>query len=294
MPGLLYLILFLHDLGKDEGPKGHCERGVEIAIPLLKRLGISEEMHERVLFVIKNHLEMVRFANKFDLEDPESIEVFAKFVEGEQRLRFLYAHTYCDANATAPDLWNAHKEELHTLLFSNTIAVLEGKRAPMDPETIKDSYMDLDIKGISKSELREHLDQVPMRYFSHSGREEVALHVSMLSKFLSNHSKNETAVINWRNDVRRTLTVVDIITQDQVGLFEKITGAISVSGLNILGARAVTRKDGIAIDAFYVEVEKSGFVEDEETRTCCENSIRDFLLGKSSPDAEISELRKKN
>ncbi len=293
VPGLLYLILFLHDLGKDEGPKGHCERGVEIAIPLLKRLGISEEMHDRILFVIRNHLEMVRFANKFDLEDPESIEVFAKFVEGEQRLRFLYAHTYCDANATAPDLWNAHKEELHTQLFSNTIAVLEGKRAPMDPETIKDSYMDLEVKGVSKSELREHLDQVPMRYFSHSGREEVALHVSMLSKFLSNNSKNETAVINWRNDVRRTLTVIDIITQDQVGLFEKITGAISVSGLNILGARAVNRDDGIAIDAFYVEVEKSGFVEDEGTRTSCENSIRTFLLGKSSPDGQISELRKK-
>ena len=34
-------------------------------------------------------------------------------------------------------------------------------------------------------------------------------------------------------------------------------------------------------------------VEDEETRTSCENSIRTFLLGKSSPDAQISELRKK-
>ena len=45
----------------------------------------------------------------------EVIEGFAKFVE-EQRLRFLYTHTYCDANATAPDLWNSHKEELHTQL----------------------------------------------------------------------------------------------------------------------------------------------------------------------------------
>ena len=26
-------------------------------------------MHDRILFVIRNHLEMVRFANKFDLED---------------------------------------------------------------------------------------------------------------------------------------------------------------------------------------------------------------------------------
>lgn len=293
VPGLLYLILFLHDLGKDEGPKGHCERGVEISISLLKRLGISEEMHDRILFVIRNHLEMVRFANKFDLEDPEVIDVFAKFVEGEQRLRFLYAHTYCDANATAPDLWNSHKEELHTQLYSNTIAVLEGKRAPMDPESIKDSYMDLNIEGVTKADLRKHLDQVPMRYFSHSGREEVSIHVSMVNEFLNDNSSDNNSVINWRNDVRRTLTVIDIVTPDQVGLFEKITGAIAVSGLNILGARAVTRKDGLAIDAFYVEVENSGFVEDEETKNFCESSIRSFLAGKTSPEKKISDLRKK-
>ena len=94
----------------------------------MQRLGISEEMHDRVLFVVRNHLEMVRFANKFDLDDPEVIDSFASFVEGEQRLRFLYVHTYCDANGTAPDLWNSHKEELHTHLFSNTMKVLEGKR----------------------------------------------------------------------------------------------------------------------------------------------------------------------
>ena len=293
VPGLLYLILFLHDLGKDEGPKGHCERGVEIAIPLLKRLGISKEMHDRILFVIRNHLEMVRFANKFDLDDPESITAFAKFVEGEQRLRFLYAHTYCDANATAPDLWNAHKEELHTQLFTNTIAVLEGKRAPLDPETIKDSYMDLEIEGVSQTQLRKHLDQVPIRYFSHSGREEVALHLSMLNKFLDTQNGGKTEIINWRNDVRRTLTVIDLITRDQVGLFEKVTGAISVSGLNILGARAVTRNDGIAIDAFYVEAENSGFVDNEKTKKTCESYIHSFLADKSSPDKKISELRKK-
>lgn len=293
VPGLLYLILFLHDLGKDEGPKGHCERGVEISISLLKRLGISEEMHDRILFVVRNHLEMVRYANKFDLDDPEVIDGFAKFVEGEQRLRFLYAHTFCDANATAPDLWNAHKEELHTQLYSNTINVLEGKRAPMDPESLKNSFMDLQIEGVTDQELRAHLDQVPIRYFSHSGREEVALHVEMVHQYITSGEKVGTPIMNWRNDVRRTLTVIDIVTPDQVGLFEKITGAISISGLNILGARAVTRKDGLAIDVFYVEVEKSGFVEDEETKRICEQNIQSFLTGKSSPDDQVMEHRKK-
>ena len=49
------------------------------------------------------------------------------------------------------------------------------------------------------------------------------------------------------------MTVVDVVITDQSGLFEKITGALAVTGLNILGARAITRNDGFAIDVFYVE-----------------------------------------
>ena len=158
-----------------------------------------------------------------------------------QRLRFLYAHTYCDANATAPDLWNAHKEELHTLLYNNTIAVLEGK-SPCRPRKPQNSYMDLELDGVTKEELKKHLDQVPIRYFSHSGREEVGLHAKMVQQFSKQNNTKKSVVINWRNDVRRTLTVIDIVTPDQLGLFEKITGAITISGLNILGARQLQER----------------------------------------------------
>ena len=293
VPGLLYLILFLHDLGKDQGPKGHCERGVEIANHMMDRLGIADEMRDRILFVIRNHLEMVRYANKFDLDDPEVIDAFANFIEGEQRLRFLYVHTYCDANATAPDLWNDHKEELHSHLFTNTLAVLEGKRALKDPNTLKDAYKSMVVDGVPKDEIMNHLEQVPIRYFAHTGREEVALHVEMVHRYGSNGSQSPNPVINWRNDLRRSLTIVDIVTKDRSSLFEKITGAFSVASLNILGARAVTRKDGLAIDVFYVEDEKSGVVNNPKTRDLCESSIQSFLAGESTPEKLISEKRKK-
>ena len=293
VPGLLYLILFIHDLGKDKGPKGHCERGVELGKTLMQRLGISEEMHDRVLFVVRNHLEMVRFANKFDLDDPEVIDSFASFAEGEQRLRFLYVHTYCDANGTAPDLWNSHKEELHTHLFTNTMRVLEGKRARKDPNELRDSFKDLEIPGISKNVIIEHLDQVPVRYFSHAGREEVSLHIEMVDKYSQKGKEHDQPVISWRNDLRRTLTVVDVVIQDQSGLFEKITGALAVTGLNILGARAITRNDGLAIDVFYVEAEKGGIVEDQSTRNFFEETLESFLSGKDCPDQQISAHRKK-
>ena len=115
----------------------------------------------------------------------------------------------------------------------------------------------------------------------------------MVQQFSKQNNTKKSVVINWRNDVRRTLTVIDIVTPDQLGLFEKITGAITISGLNILGARAVTRTDGLAIDVFYVENEKSGFVDDEETKTNCEASIKSFLSGDNTPDNKIAELRKK-
>ena len=293
VPGLLYLILFIHDLGKDKGPKGHCERGVELGKTLMERLGISEEMHDRVLFVVRNHLEMVRFANKFDLDDPEVIDSFASFVEGEQRLRFLYVHTYCDANGTAPDLWNSHKEELHTHLFSNTLKVLDGKRARKDPSELRDSFKDLEVHGVSKESILEHLDQVPVRYFSHTGREEVALHIDMVDQYSKNGKDKNHPIVSWRNDLRRTLTVVDVVITDRPGLFEKITGALAVTGLNILGARAVTRQDDLAIDVFYVEGENGGIVEDPTIREFFENTLTSFISDQDCPEQQISAHRKK-
>lgn len=293
VPGLLYLILFIHDLGKDRGPKGHCERGVELGKTLLQRLGISEEMHDRVLFVVRNHLEMVRFANKFDLDDPEVIDSFAAFSEGEQRLRFLYVHTYCDANGTAPDLWNSHKEELHTHLFTNTMKVLKGKRARKNPDELRDSFKDLEIKGVSKESILEHLDQVPVRYFSHTGREEVSLHIDMVHRYNNTNRPSDRPVVSWRNDLRRTMTVVDVVITDQTGLFEKITGALAVTGLNILGARAITRNDQLAIDVFYVEGENGGIVEDPTIRSFFEDTLESFLAGKDCPTEQISAHRRK-
>jgi [protein-PII] uridylyltransferase len=90
------------------------------------------------------------------------------------------------------------------------------------------------------------------------------------------------------------LTIVDIVTEDRPALFEKIAGGFSVSGLNILGARAVTRADGIAIDVFYVEEEKGGIVNNSKTRQLCESSIHSFLENENSAEKLIKEKRKKS
>ena len=92
----------------------------------------------------------------------------------------------------------------------------------------------------------------------------------MVHRFLNSKDPSKRPIISWRNDLRRALTIVDVVAKDRSALFEKITGGFSVAGLNILGARAVTRKDGIAIDVFYVEEEKGGVVNNSKTRGRCD------------------------
>jgi len=139
----------------------------------------------------------------------------------------------------------------------------------------------------------EHLDQVPVRYFSHTGREEVALHIDMVDQYSKNGKDKNLPIVSWRNDLRRTLTVVDVVITDRPGLFEKITGALAVTGLNILGARAVTRQDDLAIDVFYVEGENGGIVEDPTIREFFENTLTNFITDQDCPEHQISAHRKK-
>ncbi|NDH17496.1 MAG: hypothetical protein EBY48_10565 [Opitutae bacterium] len=135
---------------------------------------------------------------------------------------------------------------------------------------------------------------VPERYFSHTGREEVGLHIEMASKYDQQTRPLEKPVVSWRNDLRRTLTIVDVVVTDQPGLFEKITGALAITGLNILGARAITREDDLAIDVFYVEGENGGIVEDVSIRQAFETSLESFLADKDCPIEQIAAHRKKS
>ncbi len=56
----------------------------------------------------------------------------------------------------------------------------------------------------------------------------------------------------------RGYNLVKICTWDRTGLFLKIAGSLSASGLNILGAQIFTRTDGIALDTFFVNDSKTG------------------------------------
>jgi [protein-PII] uridylyltransferase len=287
-PTLLYLILLLHDIGKARGIQGHAESGVIIAEPILKRLGVSPENRELVTFVIKNHLIMARFWQKRDVDDPNTAAAFAELVQNADKLRYLYVHTFCDARGTAAGLWNGYKDALHTSLYRATLeqlihgATLDTRNS----QRLQMTYQELvakTIPGISQDEITAHFNLLPERYFIHTDTSEISLHIGMVNRLLKSITQADSLgtlrpVIEWKDDLNRSLTVVNIVTWDRAGLFYKLAGAFSVAGLSILGAKVISRSDHIAIDTFYVVEPNRGVVQNAKAQEVFARNVEEALI----------------
>ena len=303
-PTLLYLTLLLHDIGKADGIKGHADRGVEVALPIMTRLRVAPEGQELVAFVIKNHLAMARFWQKRDVDDPNTAAAFAELVGDAEKLRHLYVHTFCDARGTAAGLWNSYKDTLHTSLFRATLehlslgaavhASYEKKKQMTQQELISRQ-----IPGISSDEIVAHFGLLPERYFVQTDGDEIALHIQMVNRLLKSIANAESVgslkpIIDWHDDLNRSLTVVDVVTWDRAGLFYKLAGAFSVAGLSILGAKIISRSDHIAIDTFYVVEPGRGVVQSASAQETFARTIEAALVSNKDLYPEIVAQAKKH
>ena len=43
----------------------------------------------------------------------------------------------------------------------------------------------------------------------------------MVDQYTKQDKPGDRAIVSWRNDLRATMTVVDVVITDQTGLFEK-------------------------------------------------------------------------
>jgi [protein-PII] uridylyltransferase len=276
VPTILYLVLLLHDIGKSKGIKGHAETGVEMSGPIMDRIGIPPAYQEPILFVIEHHLAMSRFAQKHDVDDPETCQLFAEFIKTPDLLRFLYVHTYCDTQGTAPDLWNSFKESLLDSLYRGTLHQLLGREGVLETAeklklSLRGQINERDLTLIPQEEVDAHFDTLLPRYFLHTSVAEIELHLRMVHELLENLQEGgEVAalvpVVHWEDDLDRGFSIVTLVTWDRPALFCRLAGAFTLSGLNILGSKAFSRTDSITIDTFFVVEPGGGVVQGNAVR----------------------------
>lgn len=304
-PSLIYPMLLLHDIGKGTGISGHAETGARMAEVALNRMKINTATVEQIIFIIRNHLEMTRVWQRFDVEDPKTAIAFAKLVQDEDTLRYLYILTYCDAKGTASSLWNDYKNMLHFQLFYNTLEYLASPKTltlrRKEKPKVTVSQLEKEAPLLPREEVEAHFDLLPTSYFVDTGIDEIISHLNLIHRFLNQLNNTDgiestLPVIDWRDDVNMSMTVVSIATWDRPGLFFKLAGAFSVAGLNILGSRVLSRSDNIMVDTFYVCEPGGGTAENKSARKDFKKSLRKALVDKEDllPDilAQAKEAKR--
>ncbi|MGE9296393.1 MAG: [protein-PII] uridylyltransferase [Puniceicoccales bacterium] len=303
-PALLYVILLVHYLGKAAGAQDHGLAGARIARPLLKRMGIDERRRELILTIVENQLDMARFWQRHDVDDPRTAARFADIVGDEDTLRYLYAHTFCDALGTAKSRWNGYKDALHQSLFRSTLEVLRdepqtmAQRRKERKEMIYREILERRLEHIERDQIDAHFDLLPERYFIHNDADEIIRHIEMVSELLKTISVADSVgslspVIDWRNDEDQGFTVVNVVTWDRAGLFYKLAGALTVAGVNILSTKAISRNDHITIDTFYVVDPDGGVVSDSKVEAVFREHLEKALMHNVDLMPAISDQARK-
>ncbi len=268
-PGLLYLALLLHDVGKAvEHKKGeHAGASAVMALRAAKRLRLDATATQTLRILIENHLLMAGVSQRRDMDDSSVIRNFSRQVQTAENLNMLTLLTFADSEGTSDKLWNGFKDSLLWQLHARAIALLTGgsefvRATARQRELLLEEVRQRASKPISNEELFAHFACLPARYFEiHSAREivdDLELTHRFMHRLVRENDRALAPVTAWLDEPNRGYNTVKICTWDRAGLFGKIAGSLSASGLNILGAQIFTRTDGMALDTFYVNDARTG------------------------------------
>ena len=268
-PGVLYLALLLHDVGKAEEHKRgeHASASAVMALRAAKRLRLDPAITQTLRILVENHLLMAEVSQRRDLDDTSVIRNFARQVQSAENLNLLTLLTFADSQGTSDKLWNGFKDSLLWQLHARAISLLTGgsefvRATAKQRELFQEEVRQLASKPINHEELQAHFACLPPRYFEiHSAREivdDLELAHRFMHRLVRENDRALAPVTAWLDEPDRGYNTVKICTWDRAGLFGKIAGSLSASGLNILGAQIFTRTDGMALDTFYVNDARTG------------------------------------
>jgi [protein-PII] uridylyltransferase len=287
---VLYLACLFHDMGKGEG-RNHSQRGAAMTSKIAERMGLSDEEPELLEFMVKHHLAMPHFSQRRDIHDDELILRFAKSVKTLETLSLLYLLSFADIRSVGPDVWTNWKGMLLEELYLRTASVLEhGEFTRESPEekavkSIREVAHILDDE-ISENKVRQHLEVMPKSYFLGFSPQKIAYHVRLLEKFGVEVASD---VIFHQNEGYDEFTFWGF---DEPGIFSKLCGVLAGSGINIMGARIITRTDGRIVDVFYVNRLGKSTYEEGEIWDKVRNSLNGVLNGEIDIEELVSQRRR--
>ena len=243
----LYIAMFFHDLGKGMG-RNHSIVSAEIAEKFCTHFEIEKTEKNIVIWLIKNHLLMNDISQKRDLDDEKTIFEFSKKIESLEQLKLLFVFTVADMKATGKSIWNPwNKFPLEQLflktrkLLLNTSGKIKKKESIIVKSNIKkNNKFNLKIKNETFFKI------LPDEIYLNNEKEKIIKFLKLIKTY-----KNKTH-IEINQNKKKLATEIIVYTKDQPGLLYKLSGAITISGFNVIEAKVSTLTNGMVLDVIYV------------------------------------------
>ncbi len=253
---LLHLTLLIHDLGKGF-VEDHSEVGARIADETATLLRLQPDEQEMLVFLVLKHLIMAHTAFRFDLAEKNTIVAFASAVGSVEVLRMLFLVTCADLEAVGPGTLNDWKLNLIKQLYQSTLAEFGEGESGRDGSFVSEveirrrTVANLIAKRSPTDWWESQVAKIPMAYLLLLPPEEIVDEMSRLQKLTP-----EKSIAVWGNfhaQQNATQYVVAVRQEIPIGLFARITGALTSLGLHILSGEVHTQPTEIAWDRFLVE-----------------------------------------
>ncbi|MFW5500217.1 MULTISPECIES: HD domain-containing protein [unclassified Maridesulfovibrio] len=299
----LLLGAFFHDIGK--GKRNHSERGANIADEILSRTDFPTRFKEDVIFLVREHLLLIRSARSIDLSSVEALQKIAEKVGSLRRLRMLFILSMADSMATGPRVWNSWSESLLREIYAGLELILtdesfaeidSGEQLGETISRIRECAVDL----IDPELVESMIDCMPERYLLVEDPDEIVQHMQQVLEFNRAYELDMVRKPSGKGGLGLSLVRVFetedenhiklvITARDQNFLFAAQSGVLALHSVNILSAEVFSWSDGTAVNIFIVEAPADNCPSDIWARV--ERSIMYALTGRLALDYRLHKKR---
>ena len=122
---ILKIVTLFHDTGKGR-KQDHSEVGAKLIVPFAKKLKLKDELIERSIILIKEHITMSNVAFKQNIHNEKTLYKFMSKVKDTKNLKLLYILTYADISGVGGNVYNSFNSNLLYDLYKSALEVSEN------------------------------------------------------------------------------------------------------------------------------------------------------------------------
>jgi [protein-PII] uridylyltransferase len=189
---LLKIAVLFHDAGKGR-KQDHSEVGAKLIVPLIKRLGLSEDALNRVVLLIRHHILMSSVAFKENIHNEKTLYKFMSYIQNTKNLKLLYILTYADINGVGGDTYNSFNSKLLLELYKSAFEVSENANRITDASkrvNIEKKLLNTTAFKELPSLLQKKILRIESNLFFFSHTSEDIISIALQAKEIQDYSFN--------------------------------------------------------------------------------------------------------